>query len=98
MTSRIRTLVLAVAAAALVVPLTALPSSALPAAPAGAPAQTPPRTGFESSDGAEWTTLAQEQEFLAAVDRGGDRVAVSTLGTTKQGRPSTLSSWATSAR
>lgn len=91
MTSRIRTLVLSVAAAALVVPLTALPSSARPAAPA-APADTPPRTGFEESDGAEWTTLEQEQEqeFLAAVDRGGDGVAVSTLGTTKQGRPLNL--------
>ncbi|MFD4117675.1 M14 family metallocarboxypeptidase [Streptomyces niveus] len=90
MTSRIRTLALTVATAALVVPLTALPSSALPATPAGNSAQTPPRTGFEESDGAEWTTLAQEQQFLAAVDRGGDRVAVSTLGTTKQGRPLNL--------
>ncbi|MEU9748425.1 M14 family metallopeptidase [Streptomyces niveus] len=90
MTSRIRTLALTVATAALVVPLTALPSSALPSTPAGGFAQTPPRTGFEESDGAEWTTLAQEQQFLAAVDRGGDRVAVSTLGTTKQGRPLNL--------
>ncbi|MEV4994390.1 M14 family metallopeptidase [Streptomyces niveus] len=90
MTSRIRTLALTVATAALVVPLTALPSSALPATPAGNSAQTPPRTGFEESDGAEWSTLAQEQQFLAAVDRGGDRVAVSTLGTTKQGRPLNL--------
>ncbi|MET4921124.1 M14 family metallocarboxypeptidase [Streptomyces sp. PSRA5] len=86
MTPRIRTLVLSVAAAALVVPLTALPSSAV----SSAPADTPPRTGFEESDGAEWTTLAREQEFLAAVDRGGDRVAVSTIGTTKQGRPLNL--------
>ncbi|WP_405675174.1 M14 family metallocarboxypeptidase [Streptomyces sp. NBC_01511] len=89
MTSRIRTLALSVAAAALLVPLTALPSSADPAAPA-APADTPPRTGFEESRGAEWTTLAQEQTFLAAVDRGGDRVAVSTIGTTKQSRPLNL--------
>lgn len=86
MTSRIRTLVLSVAAAALVVPLTALPSAARPAAPAG----TAPQTGFEESDGAEWTSLEQEREFLAAVDRGGDRVAVSTIGTTKQGRPLNL--------
>ena len=86
MTSRIRTLVLSVAAAALVVPLTALPSTAAAAAPADAP----PRTGFEESDGADWTTLAQEQEFLAAVDRGGDGVTVSTIGTTKQGRPLNL--------
>ncbi|WP_381792118.1 M14 family metallocarboxypeptidase [Streptomyces niveus] len=86
MTSRIRTLVLSVAAAALVVPLTALPSSARPAAPA----DTQPRTGFEESDGAEWTSLDREQEFLAAVERGGDRVAVSTIGTTKQGRPLNL--------
>ncbi|MEV0779283.1 M14 family metallocarboxypeptidase [Streptomyces sp. NPDC050433] len=85
-TSRIRTLVLSAAAAALVVPLTALPSSAV----SSGPADTPPRTGFEESDGADWTTLAQEQEFLAAVDRGGDRVEVSTIGTTKQGRPLNL--------
>ncbi|WP_329379012.1 M14 family metallopeptidase [Streptomyces sp. NBC_01716] len=86
MTSRIRTLVLSVAAAALVVPLTALPSSAVTAVPA----DTPPRTGFEENGGADWTTLAQEQEFLAAVDRGGDGVTVSTIGTTKQGRPLNL--------
>lgn len=85
MTSRIRTLVLSVAAAALVVPLTALPSAARPATAA----DTPPRTGFEESDGAEWTTLAGEQEFLAAVDRGSD-AKVSTIGTTKQGRPLNL--------
>ncbi|WP_405793106.1 M14 family metallocarboxypeptidase [Streptomyces sp. NBC_01506] len=103
MTSRIRTLVLSVAAAALVVPLTALPSSAstvgtagtsapAPASASGATstADTPPRTGFEDSDGAEWTTLAGEQEFLAAVDRGGEGVSVSTIGTTKQGRPLNL--------
>lgn len=86
MTSRIRTLVLSMAAAALVVPLTALPSAARPAAPA----DTPPRTGFEESDGAEWTSLEGEREFLAAVDRGGDRVTVGTIGTTKQGRPLNL--------
>ncbi|WP_330172673.1 M14 family metallocarboxypeptidase [Streptomyces sp. NBC_01498] len=86
MTSRIRTLVLSVATAALVVPLTALPSSAAPSAPQ----QTPPRTPFEKSDGADWTTLAEEQRFLAAVDRGGDRVSVGTIGATKQGRPLNL--------
>lgn len=86
MTSRIRTLVLSAAAAALVVPLTALPSSAVPTATT----DTPPRTGFEESGGAEWTSLAGEQEFLAAVERGGERVGVSTIGTTKQGRPLNL--------
>lgn len=46
-----------------------------------------PRTGFELSGGAGWTTLEQEQEFLAAVDAASDRVGITTLATTEQGRP-----------
>lgn len=38
-------------------------------APAEA-AHRPPRTGFETSEGARWTGEAEERSFLAAVDRG----------------------------
>ncbi|WP_326653888.1 M14 family metallopeptidase [Streptomyces sp. NBC_01750] len=75
---RIRTLVLTVTAAALTVPLVTAPAEA---------AHTLPRTGFETSDGARWTSRPEEQEFLAAVDRGSDRMSVDRIGTTKQGRP-----------
>ncbi|GAB2920050.1 M14 family metallopeptidase [Streptomyces sundarbansensis] len=54
-------------------------------APAEA-AHRPPRTGFETSEGARWTAEAEERDFLAAVDRGSDRVSVDRVGTTGQGR------------
>ncbi|WP_392674175.1 M14 family metallocarboxypeptidase [Streptomyces sp. LN785] len=73
-----RHLVLALAATALAVPPAAEPVEAL---------HTPPRTAFESSNGARWTGGAEEQSFLAAVGRGGDRVSVDRIGTTEQGRP-----------
>ncbi|WP_327327266.1 M14 family metallocarboxypeptidase [Streptomyces sp. NBC_01210] len=75
---RIRTLAFAVTAAALAVPLVTAPAEA---------AHALPRTGFETSNGARWTSQPEEQEFLAAVDRGSDRVSVGRIGTTKQGRP-----------
>ncbi|MEU7033305.1 M14 family metallocarboxypeptidase [Streptomyces sp. NPDC046237] len=78
-----RTLVLVAGAAALGLPLVAVPAEAA----GGAAPAPPPRTGFELSQGARWTTERQETDFLAAVDRGSDRVAVRTIGTTKQGRP-----------
>ncbi|MGW7355676.1 M14 family zinc carboxypeptidase [Streptomyces sp. NPDC054802] len=46
-----------------------------------------PRTGFEVSGGARWTSEAQERGLLAAVDRGGARMSYERVGTTKQGRP-----------
>ncbi|MFD8962397.1 carboxypeptidase, partial [Streptomyces anulatus] len=55
-------------------------------APAEA-AHRPPRTGFETSEGARWTGEVEERSFLAAVDRGSDRVSVDRVGTTGQGRP-----------
>jgi hypothetical protein len=61
-------------------------AASLSAAPAPGP-QTPPRTGFEQSDGARWTSQSEEQAFLAAVDRASARVSVAPIGTTKQGRP-----------
>ncbi|MEU6982321.1 M14 family metallocarboxypeptidase [Streptomyces sp. NPDC046324] len=87
-----RTLVL-VAAAALGLPLVAVPAEAA----GGAAPAPPPRTGFELSSGALWTTERQETDFLAAVDRGSDRVAVRTIGTTKQGRPIRLATVGTRA-
>ncbi|NEB76409.1 DUF2817 domain-containing protein [Streptomyces sp. SID14478] len=69
-------LVLATAVAGLVV-----------TAPAQATATTPPRTGFEESGGARWTSQPEEQRLLAAVDKASDRVSVTRIGTTKQGRP-----------
>ncbi|MET9297253.1 M14 family metallocarboxypeptidase [Streptomyces sp. NPDC003077] len=46
-----------------------------------------PRTGFERSAGARWTTQPEEQDFLAAVDRDSDRVRIDRVGVTAQGRP-----------
>lgn len=56
-------------------------------APAPAVATEPPRTGFERSNGAQWTTQPEEQELLARVDLDSRRVAVDRIGTTGQGRP-----------
>ncbi|MGW5634117.1 M14 family metallopeptidase [Streptomyces sp. NPDC003832] len=74
MKSRIAALI----AAALTAPLLSLPAHA---------ADTPPRTGFEESGGARWTSQPEEQDFLTAVDRGSGRVSVSRIGTTDEGRP-----------
>ncbi|MPY61893.1 DUF2817 domain-containing protein [Streptomyces spongiae] len=66
---------------ALAAPLLATPAHAASAT------DTPPRTGFEQTSGARWTTQPEEQEFLAAVDRASDRVSITRIGTTKQDRP-----------
>ncbi|MCP3818315.1 M14 family metallocarboxypeptidase [Streptomyces sp. A3M-1-3] len=76
MSRRVRTSLLA---AALALPL-------LAAAPDQGSGDRP-RTGFETSNGARWTTQSEEQHFLAAVDRASGRVAVDRIGTTRQGRP-----------
>ncbi|MFJ7175548.1 M14 family metallocarboxypeptidase [Streptomyces massasporeus] len=73
-------------AGALIVTTAALAAS-LVAAPAQAAGDTPPRTGFEQSDGARWTTQPEEQDFLKAVDRFSGRVSMTRFGTTKQDRP-----------
>ncbi|MER6710428.1 M14 family metallocarboxypeptidase [Streptomyces sp. NPDC000877] len=75
---RVRALILA--AAALAGSLVAVPARATTTDP-------PPRTGFEESDGARWTTQPEEQDFLKAVDRSSSRVSLTRIGTTKQGRP-----------
>lgn len=54
--------------------------------PAGAQ-EPPPQTGFETSNGASWTTHAQELAFLAEIDQRSERVSVDVIGTTAQGRP-----------
>ena len=68
---------LTVSAAALLASLAAVPAEA---------AAQPPRTGFEETGGARWTSEAEEQDFLTQVDRS-DRAVVTRIGTTKQGRP-----------
>ncbi|OKJ93553.1 carboxypeptidase [Streptomyces sp. CB03234] len=77
--ARVRALAVTLTAAALALPLITAPAQASPT--------TPPRTGFETSNGAHWTSLPEEQRFLAAVDRASDHVSLATIGTTKQGRP-----------
>ncbi|MFI6208229.1 M14 family metallocarboxypeptidase [Streptomyces sp. NPDC051041] len=62
-------------------------AASLVTAPAAHAADAPPRTGFERSSGARWTSQPEERDFLAAVDRASGRVSLSTVGTTKQGRP-----------
>ncbi|WP_431041368.1 M14 family metallopeptidase [Streptomyces sp. P1-3] len=47
----------------------------------------PPRTGFETSHGARWTTQPEELAFLADIDEASDLVGVDRVGTTGQGRP-----------
>jgi Zinc carboxypeptidase len=47
----------------------------------------PPKTGFETSDGAAWTTHEQELKFLKAVDDQSRRVSISVIGKTAQKRP-----------
>ncbi|MEW2806248.1 M14 family metallocarboxypeptidase [Streptomyces massasporeus] len=66
---------------------TAALTASLVAAPAQAAGDTPPRSGFERSNGARWTTQPEEQDFLQAVDRAGARVSMTRFGTTKQDRP-----------
>lgn len=80
MSLRLRALA-ALTACATALTLPVAPAQAAPAGP------QPPRTGFETSGGARWTGLDEERRFLAAVDRGSDRTATTTLGTTRQGRP-----------
>ncbi|MFJ1646962.1 M14 family metallocarboxypeptidase [Streptomyces sp. NPDC088258] len=76
---RVRTLALAVTAAALIAPIVTAPARA-----AAAPA--PPRTGFEANGGTRWTSQPQEQELLSAVARDG-AASLTTIGTTERGRP-----------
>ncbi|MFI7319635.1 M14 family metallocarboxypeptidase [Streptomyces venezuelae] len=78
MTPRIRSLALVCATVALAAPLLTAPAQATP---------TPPRTGFEETNGARWTSQPEEQDLLTAVDRATKRVSVDRIGTTKKDRP-----------
>ncbi|MBV1938161.1 M14 family metallocarboxypeptidase [Streptomyces sp. BV286] len=73
-----RTAAVVLTAAVLTAPLLTTPAHASP---------SPPRTGFERTDGARWTTQPEERAFLAAVDRASSRVSVGRIGTTQQDRP-----------
>lgn len=75
--NRVRALTLTAAALA----------ASLVAVPARATTDSPPRTGFEETRGARWTTQPEEQDFLEAVDRSSTRVSMTRFGATKQGRP-----------
>ncbi|MDQ3963294.1 MAG: M14 family metallocarboxypeptidase [Actinomycetota bacterium] len=56
-------------------------------APALAGRSEPPRTEFEESEGADWTSHKGELGFLSEVDEASDRVEIETVGTTKEGLP-----------
>ncbi|MFJ8147863.1 M14 family metallocarboxypeptidase [Streptomyces sp. NPDC096048] len=73
----------------LTVTTASLLAASLLAAPAHATdtAHDPPRTGFEKTHGARWTSQPEEQALLAAADRASSRVTVDRIGTTKQDRP-----------
>src|SRR5690606_16547172 len=49
--------------------------------------QLPPTTGFADRGGDGWTTHSEELAFLEEVDDRSDRVAISVVGETVQGRP-----------
>ncbi|MER5307410.1 M14 family metallocarboxypeptidase [Streptomyces sp. NPDC002773] len=86
-----RALALVAGAAALALPLVTVPAKAADSAPA----KPLPRTGFEETRGARWTTEAEERDFLAAVDRASARLSVGVIGTTAQGRPLRLATLGT---
>ena len=50
-------------------------------------AAEPPRTEFEESEGATWTSHANEVAFLEEVDEASRRVEVDVIGETKGGKP-----------
>ncbi|MFG2830271.1 M14 family metallocarboxypeptidase [Streptomyces sp. NPDC048434] len=72
---------------AVAIGLTATLGATLPASLARATGTPVPRTGFETSHGARWTSGAEEQKFLTTVDRASARVRMDRIGTTKRGRP-----------
>ncbi|MEU3599024.1 M14 family metallocarboxypeptidase [Streptomyces sp. NPDC006798] len=82
MNPRIRALVVGAASAALALPLLAAPAHA-----AHDDTPRPPRTEFETTGGTRWTGQPEEQAFLTAVARAGDRVSIARIGTTEQNRP-----------
>lgn len=49
-----------------------------------------PTTGFEDSDGQEWTSLEDEIEFIEEIASMSDRISVSEVGTSVDGNPINL--------
>ncbi|WP_164215291.1 hypothetical protein [Virgibacillus sp. YIM 98842] len=47
----------------------------------------PPTTGFENTNGEEWTTHEEELEFLEDLNNASERVSYSQVGTTVNGKP-----------
>lgn len=47
-------------------------------------------TGFENREGLGWTLHQEEQEFLTEIDEASDRVSLSQVGTSVEGRPINL--------
>jgi predicted deacylase len=45
------------------------------------------RTGFETRAGSEWTSLSEEESFLRELDAASDRVRISEIGRSVEGRP-----------
>ncbi|MEU9295141.1 M14 family metallocarboxypeptidase [Streptomyces sp. NPDC048266] len=86
-----RALALVAGAAALALPLVTVPAEVADSAPV----KPFPRTGFETTRGARWTTEAEERDFLTAVDRASERVSLRVIGTTAQGRPLRLATLGT---
>jgi hypothetical protein len=69
---------------------TASPASAEPGEELLATLRAAPenlRTPFEQSNGATWTTVDEGQRFWRQLDRSSERVAVTRIGRTVQGRP-----------
>jgi len=64
---------------------TATPNPTPPAA--GTPAAVGVKTGFESRGGSGWTSLSEEQSFLRGLDAASERVSVSEIGRSVEGRP-----------
>ena len=50
-------------------------------------AAEPPRSEFEESEGATWTSHAKEVAFLESVDEASKRVEMDVIGKTKGGKP-----------
>ena len=65
----------------------ALATAALLLSPAISRAEDPPTTGFEAAGGAEWTSHEDEVTFLNDVAAASQRVELSSIGTTLEGRP-----------
>lgn len=45
------------------------------------------RTGFELRKGSDWTSLSEERSFLRGLDVASERISVSEIGRSVQGRP-----------